>query len=95
MLLESAFALSGPVADKIQYFFHLIFNSALQLIYGISSDLQKLLEYFNDGTAIVVFFKNTFASRALVFRNKLVFYLKIYILPLAISAVKLVASSFE
>ena len=35
---------------------HLSFNSTLQLINGILSDLQNLLKYFN-GTAIVQFFR--------------------------------------
>ena len=52
--LVSAFSLPGT--DKTQYFFHLSFNSILQLINGISSDLQKLLRYFN-GTAIAAFFR--------------------------------------
>ena len=39
-------------ADKAQYFIHLSFNSPLQFINGISSDLQKLLKYFN-GAAVV------------------------------------------
>ena len=45
---------SLPAAGKTQYFVHLSFNSALQLINSISSDLQKLLKYFND-TAIDAF----------------------------------------
>ena len=52
---------SFPAADKTQYFVHLSFKSTLQLIKGISSDLQKLLEYFN-GTAIVAFLKISFAA---------------------------------
>ena len=49
-------SLSGPAAEKIQYFLHLSFNCSFQLINGISCDLQKLLKYFN-GTAIVAFLK--------------------------------------
>ena len=41
----------------MQYFAHLSFNSTLQLINGISSDLQKILNYW-----IVEFFKNPLAS---------------------------------
>ena len=52
--------ISLPSADKAPRFFHLSFNSTLQLIKGISSDLQKLLRYFN-GAAIVVLFKIPFA----------------------------------
>ena len=56
ILLGLSFVLSLPAADKTQYFVHLSFNSILQLINGISSDLQKLLKYFN-GTAIIAFFR--------------------------------------
>ena len=59
ILLELAFDLSAPAADKTNYFIHLSFNSTLQLINGISSDLQKLLKSFS-GTAVVVFFKIPF-----------------------------------
>ena len=48
--------LSLPVAAKTQYFFHLSFNSILQLINGISSGLQKLFKYLN-GTTFVAFFR--------------------------------------
>ena len=47
-------SLSLPAAGSTQYFVHLSFNSALPLISSISSDLQKLLKYFND-TAIDAF----------------------------------------
>ena len=58
ILLESQLSLSFslPSSDKTQYFFHLSFNSTLQLINCISSDLQKLLMYFN-GTAIAASFR--------------------------------------
>ena len=46
MLLELTLALSAPAADQTQYFFHLSFNSTLQLIYGILSYLQKLHKYY-------------------------------------------------
>ena len=36
------------------FFFHVKFNLILQLISGISSDLKKLLKYFN-GTTIFTF----------------------------------------
>ena len=55
-ILELLFVLSLPPDDKTQYFVHLSFNSTLQLINGISSDLQKLLKYFNM-TAIAAFLK--------------------------------------
>ena len=51
-----AFVLSLLVVVKIQYFFHLSFNSTLQLINGISGDLKKLPKCFN-GAAIVAFFR--------------------------------------
>ena len=56
ILLGSAFVLSLPAADKTQYFANLSFSSTLELIYIISSDLHKLLKYFND-KAIVAFFR--------------------------------------
>ena len=54
-------ALSLPAADKMQQFEHLSFNSTLQLINGVSRDLQKLIKYFN-GTAIVAFLKIPLAA---------------------------------
>ena len=74
-LLELAFVLSTPAADKTQYFVHLSFNSTLQLINGVSRDLQKLLKYFN-GTAIIAFPKTPFAPSATVFSNNLALYLE-------------------
>ena len=41
--------------DSIQFLYHSNESSKLQLINGISSDLQKLLKYFN-GTAIFTLF---------------------------------------
>ena len=60
ILLELGFALSASAVDKTQYFFHLSFNFTLQLINGISRDLQKLRKYFNEAV-IVAFFKIPFA----------------------------------
>ena len=54
ILLELTSTLSAPAAAKTQYFVYLSFNCTLQLINCISSDLQKLLRYFN-GTIIVTF----------------------------------------
>ena len=54
LLLLISFSL--PATVETQYFVHLSFNSTLQLINGISSNLQKLLKYFN-GTAIATFLK--------------------------------------
>ena len=68
-----------PPADKTQYFLHLNFNSTLQLINDISSDLQKLIKYFN-GAAIFVLPKIPFAAFgagwATMFSNNLALYLK-------------------
>ena len=54
MSLGLVFILSVPAADKTQSFVYSSLHSAMQLINGISRDLQKLLKYFN-GTAIVAF----------------------------------------
>ena len=45
-----------PFVANLQYSAYLSFNSTLQLINGTSSDLQKLLRYFNS-TATVPFFR--------------------------------------
>ena len=55
LALSLSFPLSLPGADKTQNFVHVSFDSALQLVKGISSDFQKLLKYFN-GTAIAAFY---------------------------------------
>ena len=77
----------------------LSFNSTLQRINNISSDLQKLLKYIN-GTAIVTFFRTPLASPgagwASVFPSNLALNLKyLKLLLSAITILKLVASSFE
>ena len=73
-LLSLSFSL--PAADKIQYFVHLSFNSTLQLINGISSDLHKLINC----TEIIAFFRISLAlfgfGRASVFSYNLSLYLK-------------------
>ena len=91
-----ASVLSAPFANKTQYFVHVSLMPILQLIYGISSNLQKLLTYFN-GTAIAVFLKIPFGPSASVFPNSLVLYLKDLKLLLlsTTSSFKLVASSLE
>ena len=66
-------ALSAPVVIKTQYFVLLSFDSTLQLINDISSDLQKLPKYFN-GTARVTFFRIPFAPSVSVFPNNLTLY---------------------
>ena len=69
----------------------------LQLINGNSNDLQKLLKFFN-GTAIVAFLNIPLGGLGLgwVSPSDLSIYSKgLKLLSLAISALKLVASSFE
>ena len=88
-----------PFADKTQYFVHLRFNSTLQLSNGTSSDLQKLLKYFN-GTAIVAFFFEflylDLEDLERLLPNNLTLYLEdLKLLVLAISVLKLVTSSLE
>ena len=79
ILLGLAFVLSLSAAAKALYFLHLSFNSTSHLIDGISSDLRKLLKYFND-TAIVTIFRIPFssfgASGATMFPNNSALYLK-------------------
>ena len=75
ILLELTLPLPWQFADKTQWLVHLSLNSTLQLINGLSSDLQKLLRYFQ-GTVTVVFFKIPFAASASVFPNSLPLYLK-------------------
>ena len=56
-ILSSSLALTLLTsAAKTHCLVHLSSNSTLQLINDISSDLQKILRYFN-GTAIVSFFR--------------------------------------
>ena len=59
-LLRLPLLLSVPAAGKTQCIAHLSFNSTLQLISGISRDLQKLLKHFNS-MEIVAFFRNILA----------------------------------
>ena len=75
ILLGLLFVLSAPAVDKIQDFVHVSSDSTLQLINGISSDLQKLLKYFNS-TVIVTFFRTSLASSASLFSNNLALHLK-------------------
>ena len=71
--------LSLPAADKTQYFVNLSFDSTLQSINDNSSDLQKLLKYFN-ATAIVALFRIPLVwfglGWAAVHHNNLTLYLK-------------------
>ena len=74
ILLGSASVLSSPFAkETVISRFKFQFN--LQLINSISSDLQKLLRYFN-GTAIVALLEIPFAPSATVFPINLFSYLK-------------------
>ena len=63
------------------------FNSSLQLINGISSDLRTLLRYFNSA-AIFAFSKNPFVPSALYLKHGKT-------LPSTITTLKLVVSSLE
>ena len=63
------------VAEKTQYFVRSSSNSTLHSISGVSSDLPKLLRYFN-GTAIVAFLKIPSAPFSAVCHNNLALYLK-------------------
>ena len=78
ILLGLAFVLSLPAADRTQHFVHLSSNYTLQLINGISSNLQKLLKHFN-GTATVAYFRIPLVLFGLgwpLFPNNLALYLK-------------------
>ena len=95
IILKLASSLLTPAAVRTQYFVQLCFNSNLQLINDISSDLKKLLKYLN-GTAIVAFLKIPFAPSASVFPDNLGLCLKDFkSLLLSIFALKLVVSSVE
>ena len=65
---------SPASADNTHSFFHVRFNLILQLIKGISSDLKKLLKYFNGTTAFTLLFAMTPSRTGLP--NKLTLYLK-------------------
>ena len=75
ILLELASALSAPAAYKTQFFVNFSFNSILQLINGNSSDLQKLLKYF-DGSDIIAFLDIPFTPSTSAYPNNSVLYLK-------------------
>ena len=97
ILLESRLSLSFPLpsSDKTQCFVHLSFDSTLQLINGTSSDLQKLLRYFN-GRQFLQFFRIPLLLLATVFPNNLTLYLEdLKKSVFAISLLKLVALSLE
>ena len=97
-LTSSLMLYSVPPTDKTQYFVHLSSNFTTQLITGIWNDLQKLLKHLN-GTAIVAFLRNPFATLAgwaNVSPNNLALYLKNFkSSTFSISGLKLVASSLE
>ena len=97
ILSRLAFVLSLHAADKRQSFVHIRFNSTLRLISGISSDLQKSLQYFN-GTAIVSFSRIPLAAFgagwATIVSNNLALYLKdLKLLVFPILLLKLFAPS--
>ena len=58
ILSGSASVLSLTATAKTQCFVHINFHSTLQLINGISSNLQNLLRYFN-GTVTAAFFQKS------------------------------------
>ena len=60
--------------DNTHYFFHVKFSLILQLIKGISSDLKKLLKYFNGTTTFTFILAILLATTGLP--NKLTLYLK-------------------
>ena len=66
-------ALPAPV-DNTHFFFHVKFNLILQLIKGISSDLKKLLKYFNGTTTFTLLFATPSSRTGL--SNNLTLYLK-------------------
>ena len=75
ILLETTLSFSTLAEAKTQSFVHQSFNSTLQLIAGISNDLQKLLRCFND-TAIVAVPKIELFPSATLLSNTLALYLK-------------------
>ena len=88
-------AFSTPSAAETRCPVRLSFDSTLQLLNSISSDLQKLLRYFN-GATVVVFFKIELFASATAFPNYLALYWKdLKALLFAVSALKSVASSLE
>ena len=95
VLSELTLLFSVASKDKTQWFVHLSFNLILQLINGISSDLQGLLKYIN-GTAIFALNKIVVATFEAFFYNNLALYLKdLKLLSFAISLLKSDVSSLE
>ena len=93
ILSQLSLVLSLTTTAKTQCFVHRSYKSTLHLINEISSDLQKLIRYFND-TAIVVSSKISFAS--VVLTINLVLYLKdLKASVFAIAFPKSSASTFE
>ena len=69
-----ALSSSAPAVDEtIVCPFNVLFYSPITNC--ISSDLQKLLKYFN-GTEVVAFLRTPFVSTALLFPNRLTLYSK-------------------
>ena len=95
ILLSLALVSSALAPEKTQYSLNVSFNFIFQLINDISSNLEKLLKYFN-GRGIIAILKFLFASSISVFPNNLVLYLKeLKLSLLAISALTLIVSSLE
>ena len=97
ILLSLALVSSALAPEKTQYSLNVSFNFIFQLINDISSNLEKLLKYFNGrGIGIIAILKFLFASSISIFPNNLVLYLKELKLSLmAISALTLIVSSLE
>ena len=96
-IIKISISIVTPAVAKKQCFVHLSFNSTLQLINHISSDLQKLLKYFF-GTAIMAFFRIFLlfgAGWASVSPTNLALYIKDLKTTSPISALKLVGSFLE
>ena len=93
ILLSLILSLSLPVAVK-PHFFNSSFNSILQLMNEIFSDIQISLKYFISA-AIVTILRNPFAPSALVFYESFLYMKDSKSISLAIFALILVGSSLE
>ena len=100
-LLSSSLTLSLLAVDKTQYAAYLNLNSILQLIDGISNDLQKLLKYFHRTEIDALFINPLFIASfgvvcAILVSNDFALYLTdLKLLSLAISKLKSIALSLE
>ena len=84
LIIKAALPLS---VDNTHSFFHVKFYLILHIIKGISSDLKKLLKYFNGTTTSTFILAILLATTGLP--NKLILYFK----ELELSAVKLATAS--